>query len=246
MANNFQIRRTLTAGNPPPTVGQTGALLEGELGIELAGAAPRLWVGVPVALDATGRRLVIDSSTIPGTGPGEGFLPLAGGTLGSATATNGQGLLTLRSASTPSAPQIGFAIDNVPISTTGWFAGMQYFGGVSSFRIYSSPEPGPGLYLDRNGAASWPGTFYVGDVAYTAGVLGLLQVQAADYAMLHFTLGNNIAQWYLGVQTGPFTRYLHFYSNDSGTPNGMWLDNNGDLTVGGDLDVLGVIDAGTW
>jgi hypothetical protein len=52
MTQTIQSKRTLT-----PDLAPTG-LAEGELSIELASATPKLWVGVPVAVDPAGRRLL--------------------------------------------------------------------------------------------------------------------------------------------------------------------------------------------
>jgi len=52
-----QINRTPTPNNPPV------ALLEGELSVEMA-TPTRLWVGVPVALDPTGKKLLHDSTVL--------------------------------------------------------------------------------------------------------------------------------------------------------------------------------------
>jgi hypothetical protein len=51
--------RTPTPNNPPPP----HILLDGEISIEQADPM-RLWIGVPVALDPTGRRLLYDASAI--------------------------------------------------------------------------------------------------------------------------------------------------------------------------------------
>ena len=59
MAGKVQIRRTVTP-NAPPT-----GLLEGELAVEMA-TPTKLWVGVPTSLDATGKKLLIDTSAIGG------------------------------------------------------------------------------------------------------------------------------------------------------------------------------------
>ncbi len=66
MAQSIRIRRTLST--LPPT-----GLAAGELAIEMNSVLPRLWVGVPQAVDLTERRLV--------AGP-EVYLPLSGGTIG--------------------------------------------------------------------------------------------------------------------------------------------------------------------
>lgn len=49
----MQIRRTATPDLPP-----TG-LAEGQLGVEMASDPPRVWVGVPTAVDPSGRRLLV-------------------------------------------------------------------------------------------------------------------------------------------------------------------------------------------
>src|SRR5262245_58813194 len=54
---HMQLLRTATPNNPP-----TG-LLPGELAIEMADPA-RLWVGVPTALDATGKKLLVPQSGV--------------------------------------------------------------------------------------------------------------------------------------------------------------------------------------
>ena len=50
MPGKVQILRTVT-----PDAAPTG-LLEGELAVEMASTLPRLWVGVPASVDASGRR----------------------------------------------------------------------------------------------------------------------------------------------------------------------------------------------
>lgn len=71
----MQIRRTLTANNAP------SGLAEGQLACELASDPPKLWVGVPVSLDPSGRRLVVPSAgggvafgTTPPASPNPGDL----------------------------------------------------------------------------------------------------------------------------------------------------------------------------
>lgn len=65
----MQIRRTATP-NAPPT-----GLAEGQLGVEMVGAQPRLWVGVPTGVDALGRRLVNRQAIVSAAAPTN---PIAG------------------------------------------------------------------------------------------------------------------------------------------------------------------------
>lgn len=59
MPTVLQTRRTLTPNLAPPNL----SLAEGELAVELATAPnPKLWVGVPSTIDASGKRLVADLS----------------------------------------------------------------------------------------------------------------------------------------------------------------------------------------
>lgn len=59
----IQIKRTTTVNSPPPN----NSLQPGELGIELANTAgPRLWVGTPTGIDATGRRIIYDPAAPSG------------------------------------------------------------------------------------------------------------------------------------------------------------------------------------
>jgi microcystin-dependent protein len=58
-----QIKRTTIANHPPPN----GSLSPGEFALEMADPT-RLWVGVPVALDASGMKLLTDSTPGPATG----------------------------------------------------------------------------------------------------------------------------------------------------------------------------------
>ena len=59
----MQIKRTPTPGNSP----LPNSLAEGELAVDMAEPiAPRLWVGVPAAIDPTGMRLVSDMSQSAG------------------------------------------------------------------------------------------------------------------------------------------------------------------------------------
>lgn len=60
MPATIQIKRTAVPGNAPAVA----SLAEGELAVELASPAPRLWVGVPAAVDGTGRRLIADLTLI--------------------------------------------------------------------------------------------------------------------------------------------------------------------------------------
>ncbi|MGY2987724.1 hypothetical protein [Bradyrhizobium sp. USDA 4508] len=66
-----QVRRTAISNNPPPAA----SLLEGELAVEM-GTPTRLWVGVPVGIDPTGRKLIIDVSA-----PGTQFVDVTGDTM---------------------------------------------------------------------------------------------------------------------------------------------------------------------
>lgn len=83
LALPVQILRTAT----PDAAPAAGSLLPGALAVEMASAAPRLWVGVDPALSYTGNmRLVVDSSAT---------LPIRGGELTEITttaATSGIGL----------------------------------------------------------------------------------------------------------------------------------------------------------
>jgi hypothetical protein len=64
--------RTTTPDDPPPP----GLLADGEVSLEQSDPM-RLWMGVPMSIDPTGRRLLLDASLFSG-GP---FLPLTGGIL---------------------------------------------------------------------------------------------------------------------------------------------------------------------
>jgi hypothetical protein len=108
--NVVQHYRTVTANNPPAA----NVLAEGEIGIEMDDPM-RLWIGVPASLDATGRKLLFDTSLgawqeAPTDGQTYGrdgeaaewlpVLPLTGGTLTgplllSGAATNALGAVTL-------------------------------------------------------------------------------------------------------------------------------------------------------
>ena len=69
----MQIRRTPTPGNQPAP----NSLAEGELAVDMAEpGGPRLWVGVPPAIDPTGLRVVVDPSI--GYVPLDGSLPMTG------------------------------------------------------------------------------------------------------------------------------------------------------------------------
>lgn len=75
----FQILRTSTPDQAPAA----DSLVPGALAVEMASAAPRLWVGTPAALGYPGNmRLVVDSTGAP-------FLPLAGGTFDTVTDAGG-------------------------------------------------------------------------------------------------------------------------------------------------------------
>jgi hypothetical protein len=63
----IQIKRTLTPDQAP------SGLVPGELAVEMNSPAPRLWVGVPAAIDPDERRLVADARA---------YLPLFGTTTG--------------------------------------------------------------------------------------------------------------------------------------------------------------------
>lgn len=67
----MQIRRTATPNNPPAT------LAEGQLAVEMANPL-RLWIGVPVAVDPSGRKQLLPNSSIAsGTTP-----PATGNSIG--------------------------------------------------------------------------------------------------------------------------------------------------------------------
>ena len=65
--------RTETNDNPPVA----GSLLPGQLSVEM-GTPTRLWVGVPTTLDATGQKLLYDSSAVGG---GAAYVLKAGDTM---------------------------------------------------------------------------------------------------------------------------------------------------------------------
>src|SRR6187399_2109591 len=62
------IKRTATPNNPPADL----SLQPGELALEMADPT-RLWVGVTTALDATGKKLLLDSSTALTAPPSDTF-----------------------------------------------------------------------------------------------------------------------------------------------------------------------------
>lgn len=56
----MQILRTPTPGNSPAT------LVEGQLAVEMASIPPKLWCGVPAAIDVSGRKLINPQATMAG------------------------------------------------------------------------------------------------------------------------------------------------------------------------------------
>jgi hypothetical protein len=120
------IKRTATANNPPAS----NSLGEGELFAEMANAiSPRLWIGVPTAVDATGRRLVVDySQYLPSS-----VTPLMDGTasIGAATAyaradhvhpsdTSRAALVSPIFTGVPAAPTATAGTNTVQIATTAF------------------------------------------------------------------------------------------------------------------------------
>lgn len=59
MVAAIQIKRTATANNPPAN----NSLQQGELSVEMATSPPKLWVGVPTTVDATGRILLAQNTS---------------------------------------------------------------------------------------------------------------------------------------------------------------------------------------
>ena len=109
MAQSIRIRRTLTQDLAP------AGLAEGELAIEMNSALPRLWVGVPPAVDLCGRRLV--------AGP-EVYLPLSGGTIGGNLAVTGT--QTINGGLTINALGINYA--GLPVAQPQHVIGLEWDG----------------------------------------------------------------------------------------------------------------------
>ena len=63
MVQKIQIKRTETANSPPAD----GSLQPGELVVEM-NTPTRLWTGVPIAIDPSGKKLLIDTSAVAGGG----------------------------------------------------------------------------------------------------------------------------------------------------------------------------------
>jgi len=59
MTTRVQEARTATPNNPPAN----GSLLDGQLYVEMA-TPTRLWVGVPTSIDPTGRKTIVDQTTL--------------------------------------------------------------------------------------------------------------------------------------------------------------------------------------
>src|SRR5262245_2866719 len=66
MAQSIRIKRTIQPNNPP----LPGSLDVGELAVEMNRVVPRLWVGVPSAIDTDEQRLLVGDDI---------YLPLTGG-----------------------------------------------------------------------------------------------------------------------------------------------------------------------
>lgn len=75
MVTRLQVKRTATDNNPPAD----GSLLPGELFLEM-GEPVRLWAGVPTAIDASGKKVVLDTSAFFNITTGDArYLKLTGG-----------------------------------------------------------------------------------------------------------------------------------------------------------------------
>lgn len=60
MSARIQIKRTPTANNPPAN----NSLSQGELAVEMASSPPKLWVGVPTSIDASGQVLLASGAGV--------------------------------------------------------------------------------------------------------------------------------------------------------------------------------------
>jgi hypothetical protein len=120
---SMQVRRTATANNAPVN------LDEGQLAVEMASVPPRLWCGVPLSIDPSGRVLVA---------AGGDFVPLAGGTMLPMDGTAGRVALS-RTASNGNAMVI--AVDG----TANWSQGIEInpTGGMATgILIYNNGSSG--------------------------------------------------------------------------------------------------------
>lgn len=60
MSARIQIKRTPTVNNPPAN----NSLSQGELAVEMASSPPKLWVGVPTSIDASGQVLLASGAGV--------------------------------------------------------------------------------------------------------------------------------------------------------------------------------------
>jgi hypothetical protein len=139
------IKRT-EAGGPPPAL----SLAAGELAVELATPiAPRLWIGVPPAVDPSGQRVLADNGA---------YLPLTGGTLtGPLTApainVNGAaGINRTMIAMTNGSPRWTFGADAA--AETGTNAGSNFLIG---YHDDAGAWVGSAFSISRTGASTFRG-----------------------------------------------------------------------------------------
>jgi hypothetical protein len=210
MTARTQAARTGTNNAPP------GVLLPGQFYLEM-GAPLRLWAGVPVAIDGTGRRLLLDAGTSTG-GP---YLSLSGGVM--------TGPLILSGSPTDPKGAVTKAYADSVAPAGGPY--LKLSGGA-----LTGPLSVAGA-LSSTGGMTTVGTVQVN--ASTAGSGGV-HLQSADTAhpgIVGFNAPNGARVGYVGYGDGVNKLMLQAEAPYTGWRVGGTLDVNGTITASVGLNV---------
>jgi Chaperone of endosialidase len=138
--NVARLLRTITPDNPP----EANKLRVGELSLEMSDPM-RIWMGVPIGIDPSGRRLLYDRTWIPPGGP---FVPISGGLM--------TGPLTLYGDPTQplhAVPLRYLQANYAPIAGGGY---VQKIGDTMSGALNITSPTDANLYVTGTGSG-WPG-----------------------------------------------------------------------------------------
>ena len=170
-----RLHRTMTPDNPP----EAGFLKEGELSVEMSDPM-RIWMGVPIGLDPTGRRLLYDRTWIPPGGP---FVPISGGLM--------TGPLTLYGDPTQplhAVPLRYLQANYAPIAGGGY---VQKIGDTMSGSLTIASPTDANLYVTGTGT-SWPGVKW--NTTQAGSATGYFEAQRAGKSRWSVVFGTNEAE----------------------------------------------------
>jgi len=228
MAPRVQIKRTAQPNNPPSN------LTPGELSIEMANPL-RLWVGVPLAIDPTGRRLLLDGTSTVSKEYVDAQIAAVVALLGNYVQKAGDSMYGTLNMRLPPAT-IAIAIHDGGVMTGVWATSgfMKVTGDIGIGAL--ADGTGPRVRFQDNG---WTGSAVSVVYDMTNGQLGFLNEQTSQYAAMR--QDGTFSVRVLEVAHDPlyvlYSTGGHYYLNAGG---GVWHSTPaGDITwtVGANVNI---------